>query len=863
MTPSKASDRLYRLLLRCYPGEFRDDYEREMMLAFQERLAHDRGVGLGAVLRLWLQLLTDSLLRAPREHFDVLRQDVRYAIRSIRRAPAFALTAIATLALGVGANTAIFSIVHAVVMNPLPYAESDRLIRIWERHEQLAPEGFAVSLPNYASWRERVQTVEVAAWRGGSVTLRGKGEPVRVQSVAITPDFFRLLAVKPVLGRVLLPSDENASAGNVAMIRDSLWRSYFGSDPGVIGSTVSVGDQSYTIVGIIPTESVPMTSEFCTPLRINLAEEDRSNHIANVIARVKPGFTIAQAAQEMEAIARQLSSEFPASNKGWGVEVSSVYDWLIPPETRRALFMLLGAVGCVLLIACANVANLMLARAAARKREIAVRLAIGAARRRIVRQVLTEGLVLALLGGGAGILLAYWGVPAIRQWLPDTLPRGDEADVSVTVLLFSLGVCVLTGLIFAALPAFTSSRHDVISSLKEGARGSSAAGARSRQVLAAAQVALATVLLVGAGLFVQSLQRLRQVELGFDPSNVTTAMMGVQGERFSKPGAPWTLFYGPLLDRLAAAPGVEGAAMSSGAPFGGGNTGMPVTAVGESLIGTAPLQSDWRMVSPSYFRTMHIPLLRGRYFSSNAVEDDFKLIVSAEMARRIWGDADPIGRQIEAGPNGKWTVIGVVGNVRNLDLALSPAPTMYLSTTRFVWPTMTIIVRGDERAQAATLLRTAVREQDPQLAVYNVRSMTEMVDRSAAQPRLNASLITLFAVLAALLAAIGIYGVLAYLVSQRTPEIGIRMALGAGRGSVQRLVLSRGLRLAALGLVAGIGGAVLVARWIGTMLFEVRARDPFTIAAAVATVAAIALLASYLPARRAAKVDPLIALRAE
>ena len=431
------------------------------------------------------------------------------------------------------------------------------------------------------------------------------------------------------------------------------------------------------------------------------------------------------------------------------------------------------------------------------------------------------------------------------------------------MLLFSLGVCAVTGLAFAGLPALTSSRHDVIGSLKEGARGSSAAGARSRQVLAAAQVALATVLLVGAALFVQSLQRLRHVDLGFDASNVTTAMMGVQGERFSKPGAAWALFYGPLLDRLAAAPGVEGAAMSSGAPFGGGNTGMPVTAVGDSLIGTAPLQTDWRMVSPGYFRTLRVPLLRGRYFSNNAADDDFRLIVSAEMARRIWGDADPIGRQIEAGPNGKWTVVGVVGNVRNLDLALEPAPTMYLSTTRFVWPTMTIIVRGDERAQPATLLRTAVREQDPQLATFNVRTMQDMVDRSAAQPRLNASLVTLFAALAALLAAIGIYGVLAYLVSQRTQEIGIRIALGAGRGTVQRLVLSRGIRLAAVGLFAGVAGALVVARWIGTMLFEVRARDPLTIAAAVGTVAVIALLASYIPARRAAKVDPLVALRAE
>ena len=863
MPPTTLSERLYRLLLRCYPGEFRDDYEREMMLAFRERLSHDRGVGLGAVLRLWAQLLTDSVVRAPREHLDILRQDIRFTLRSLRRAPAFALTAIATVALAVGANTAIFSIVHAVALRPLPYEASDRLIRIWERHDQLAPEGFAVSLPNYVSWRERARSIEIAGYRTGSVTMRGKGDPIRVPSVAMSADYFRLLAVKPLLGRTLVAEDESPAAGNVALIRDSLWRNYFSSDPGVLGTAVTVGDQPYTIVGVVPEDSVPLTAEFYTPLRVNLATEDRSNHIASVLARLKPGVTLAQAAQEMTAIAKQLETEFPASNKGWGVNISTVYDWLIPPDTRRALFVLLGAVGCVLLIACANVANLMLARAASRKREIAVRLAIGAARRRIVRQVLTEGLVLAVLGGGAGILIAYWGVPAMRGWLPESLPRVNEVRVNPAVLLFSLAVCALTGLAFAGLPALGSSRQDVLSSLKEGARGSSAVGARSRQVLAAAQVALATILLVGAGLFVQSLQRLQHVELGFDSTNLTTGMMGVQGKQYNEAGAAWTLFYGPLLEKLAAAPGVEGVALSSGAPFGGGNTGMPITAVGDSQIGTAPLQTDWRMISPGYFRTMRIPLLRGRYFSNVAAEDDFKLIVSAEMARRIWGDADPIGRQIAAGPNGKWTVIGVVGNVRNLDLALSPAPTMYLSATRFVWPTMTIIIRGDERAQAATLLRNTVRAQDPQLAVFNIRPMSDMVSRSAAQPRLNASLVALFAALAAVLAAIGIYGVLAYLVSQRTQEIGIRVALGAGRPAVQRLVLSRGMRLAVAGLIAGVGGAVLVARWIGSMLFEIRARDPWTIAGAVAAVAIVTLLASYIPARRAARVDPLIALRAE
>jgi len=542
--------------------------------------------------------------------------------------------------------------------------------------------------------------------------------------------------------------------------------------------------------------------------------------------------------------------------------MSSVYDWLVPEPTRRALFVLLGAVCCVLLIASANVANLMLARAAARRREMALRMAIGAARRRLVRQVLTEGLVLAGAGGTAGILLAYWAVPLIRQWLGSTLPRADETAVSAPVLLFSLGVCIVTGLGFAILPALASSRGDVIGSLKDGARGSST-GARSRQLLAAAQVALATVLLVGAGLLVQSLLRLQRVELGFDPADITTGMMGLPPDRFKAPNSPWDSFYKPLLDRLASAPGVQAAAMSSGAPFGGGNTGMPINGVGETRMGSASLQTDWRMVSPGYFKAMRIPLLRGRYFEPSGSTDKTTLIVSATTARRMWGEADPIGRQIQAGPNGRFTIVGVVGDVRNLDLSLTPAPTMYLSTAGFLWPTMTIIVRGDERAQAPALLRNVVRDMDPQLAVFNIRQMNDLIDESAAQPRLNASLIGLFALVAALLAAIGIYGVLAYLVSQRTQEIGIRLALGAGRPAVLRLFLARGLWLAAGGLAAGVLGAVGVSRWIGSLLFDMRARDPWTIAAAAGTVALIAVLASYIPARRATRVDPLLALRSE
>ena len=863
MARSTVAERLYRLLLHFYPAEFRDDYGREMMLTFRDRLSHERGLGTGAVLRLWGQLLIDSILRAPGEHLDVLRQDLRYARRSLRRAPLFTLGAVATLALGVGANTAIYSVVHAVALQPLPYESADRLVRVWERNESLSITGFGVSLPNFVSWRERSRALDLAGWRSGSVTLRTTAEPVRVRSAAISPEYFRILGATPLAGRAFVASDAAPGAARVALIRDSLWRSYFGSDSRAVGTPVTIGDQAYTIVGVIAENSVPLTAEFFTPLPLDVASEDRGNHIASVLGRVRDGYTIEQARQELETIARQLEVEFPRSNKGWSIEMSAVYDWLVPEPTRRALFVLLGAVCCVLLIAAANVANLMLARAASRKREIAVRMAIGAARRRLVRQVLTEGLVLALLGGGTGMLLAYWAVPLMRQWLPANLPRVDETAVNAPVLLFSLSICVVTGLAFAILPALASSRSDVTGALKDGTRGSSPSGTRSRQALAAGQVALATVLLVVAGLLVQSLQRLQRVDLGFDPAGITTGMMGLPPGQFTTPDSRWDGFYKPLLERLASTAGVEAVAISSGAPFGGGNTGMPVNGVGETRMGSAALQTDWRMVSPGYFNAMGIPLLRGRDFEPSGTADARTLIVSAAMARQMWGDADPVGRQIDAGPNGRFTVAGVVGDVRNLDLSLTPAPTMYLSTARYVWHTMTIIIRADTRAQAPALLRRTVREMDPNLAVFNIQQMNDLIAQSAAQPRLNASLIGLFALVAALLAAIGIYGVLAYLVSQRTQEIGIRMALGAGRPAVLRLFLTRGLWLTAGGLAVGVLAAIGVSRWIGSLLFETRARDPWTIAAAATVVGLITIVASYMPARRATTVDPLLALRSE
>ena len=863
MASMSFAERVYRLLLRCYPGEFRDDYEREMLALFRERLSEDRRAGFRAVLQLWWQLIADSLTRAPREHVDVLRQDLRYAARSFRRSPAFTATAMLTLALGIGANTAIFSVVHAVALRPLPYDPDNRVIRIWETQTSLDIDGFAVSLPNYVSWRERSQTMDLAAWMLSSVTLPTAGDPARVEGRLTSFNYFDVLGAKPLYGRLFEATDDVVGAAGVAVITDGVWRQHFDERTDTIGRAITVAGMPHTIVGIVPREALPTQAGIFTPLRINLTEQDRANHICQVMGRLRPGVTQQQALAELAGIARQLEVEFPASNRGWGVTIESMYNAVVPQETRRALYVLLGASGCVLLIACANVANLMVARAAGRRREMAMRLAIGAARRRLVRQTLTEGLLLTALGGLAGILIAWWAVPLARPLLPDSLPRAQDTAVNLTVLLFSIAVCAATAVTFGLLPAIVGSRSNLIDSLKDASRGSTGAGVRTRQALAAAQVAVATILLIGAGLLTQSLIRLQQVPLGFDPSSVTMGSLSLPPDRYKDSTATWT-FYRRLLERLAATPGIRSAAVTSGAPFAGGNTGMPIEPVGPSRLNGQPLQSDWRMVSPGYFAALRVPLLRGRTFAGTPVADQGAMIISSGMARRIWGDEDPVGKTLKAGPNGEFTVIGVVDDVRNLELAVPPAPTMYISSARYSWSPMNIVVRGaGEDPPGAEVVRSAIRELDPQLALYDVRSSRESIDRSAAQPRLNTILIGLFAVLAAVLAAVGIYGVLAYVIAQRTQEIGIRMALGADAHAVVRHFLAGGARLMLAGMAAGLAGALIVTRWTQSLLYEVQPRDPWSFGAGLAIVAAITTIACLIPSRRATRVDPLTALRAE
>jgi predicted permease len=529
------------------------------------------------------------------------------------------------------------------------------------------------------------------------------------------------------------------------------------------------------------------------------------------------------------------------------------------------LYLLLASVGVVLLIACSNVANLMLARAALRQRERAVRLALGASPLRLVRQALAETVLIAVAGGTAGILLAWWSLPVLKSQLGSTLPRVDGLDLSAPVLWFSVGVTALTSLLFGALPAALNSRRDLIGALKDGARGGGAKQQGwARRLLVIGQVALATVLLAAAALLVQSFRGLVRVDLGFEANRLTTAMIGLPDSRYNTQTKAWQ-FYKQLLEDLKSIPGVESVAITSGAPFSGGSTSMPIRAIGATGVATEDVQADWRMVSDDYFRTLGIAVHRGRTFepADGAEDASQNIILSANLARRLWPDGEPLGREVQLGNKRKYHVVGVVGDARNVTLNDQPRPAMYFPTSQLLWPTMTIVARNSSGMALAPMIRQKVASLDSQLALFNVRTMEMMLNTNTAQPRLTASLVGFFALLALLLAAIGVYGVLAYLVAQRTQEIGVRMALGARPGAVLRLILGHSLWLTAIGVAAGLAGAAALGPYIESQLFGVGPRDLTTLVVVAAALTSIAILASYIPARRATKVDPLVALRVE
>jgi putative ABC transport system permease protein len=803
-------------------------------------------------------------------------QDIRYAGRMMRRTPMFTVAVIMTVALAIAANTSIFSFVNAELLRPLPFRQPSRILQVAERNDKLNLPSFGASVLNFLSWREQQHSFqEIAAVGFNTYTLTGTGDPEQLYGNLISPALTRVLGLSPVAGRAFTNEEEKPGSTPVAMISEGLWKRRFGAEPSLIGGTITLNGQATTIVGIAPAAlSLISTAEVYTPLTIDPAKEIRLNHVLLVFGRLKNGISRQQAQAEMDSISSHMDRIYPEMHD-WGVRLLSMKETFVSPELKTGLVVLLLAVVFVLLIACANIANLLLSRAAAREQEIAVRTAAGASRARLIRQLLIESVSLASVGGAIGFAGAFWAVSAINRALPPNTLAVPEVHADARVLLFAVAATVATGLLFGLAPAWRVTRLDINDVLKQAGRGSPGGGhTRLRNGLAAAEVALATVPLIGAGLLIKTLGNLQSAHLGFDSRALITFQIALPTAKYPLT-AQAPQFYHALLDSIQATAGVRDAAVSSGIPFGAGSyTTSPVIAQGSVLPPGTPAAIDWRMVSGSYFKTMSIGLLRGRAFTdADGPTSPPVAIVSEATAKKLWGDADPIGRSFyrAADPKTLFTVVGVVGDVRNTALNQQSAALYYplawrigTAASRVNVVVMDVVVRTDGSPEALVpTLRQKVRELDPELPLANVRTMQEWISNNAAQPRLNARLLTLFAAIALLIAAIGIYAVLAYSVTQRTREIGLRIALGAQPAGVLRLVVKEGMKVALSGICAGLLGALAVGRAVSSLVYGVAVHDPSTFAGVAAVLTVIAFAACFLPARRAAKVDPMVALRYE
>ena len=795
--------------------------------------------------------------------------DVRYAFRMMCRTPMFTVAVILTVALAIAANTAIFSVVNAVMLKPLPFLEPDRLVQVAEKNDKLGLPSFGASVLNYVSWREQTQSFEELAGVGfATYTLSGAGEPEQLSGNRISPALTHVLGLSPILGRAFSADEENPSATPVAMIGEGLWRRHFGADPALIGRTITLNGTPTAVIGVAPAAlNLISGGDVYTPLIIDRAKEIRLDHEIFVFGRLKRGISSQQAKAEMLAIAVRDGKEYPEI-RDWSITLITMFNTFVSPQLKTGLLVFLFAVGFVLLIACANIANLLLARAATRQKEMAVRAAMGANRKRLLRQLLVESVTLSIGGGAAGLLGAIWAVRVINSALPlNTLPV-PTVQIDATVLWFAAGLTLVTGLLFGIVPALRTSMVDIIEVLKETGRGSSSGlRARLRNSLAAGELALATILLIGASLLIQTLANLQHVRLGFDSTSLLTFQLAPPVGQYPLTGKAQML-YRSLIDSLQSVPGVSGAAISSGIPFGAGNyTTHPMLTTGQSVLPAGTLiPIDWRIVSPGYFKAMRIPLLRGRDFTdADGPNTQPVMIVTQATAEKFWGDADPIGRTLARSADRRtvFTIVGEVGDVRSTSLN-QESPTLYYPMSWRVWPLMDVVVRAKGTPEALLpAIRQKVHELDAQLALANVRTMDEWLSNSAAQPRLNSELLAVFAVIALLIATIGIYGVLAYSVNQRTREIALRMALGASPKSVLKLVIAEGLVVVVAGIGIGLAGGFALGRALSSLVYGVTVRDPATFLAVAAILAIVALAACIIPARRAMRVDPMVALRYE
>lgn len=817
-----------------------------------------------------------------------LWQDIRYAFRTMRRNPGFALVAVLTLAIGIGANVAIFSVVNGVLLEPVPFPHPDRLVLIWETDMNRGVLRGTIAATELLDWRTMNHSFEqLSAWRAMFYTITGNGEPEQVWGAQVTGNFFRLLGVAPVLGRDFQSDDEQPGREQVTILSYRFWEGHFGGDPRAIGQTIRIDGKPYTVIGVLPQDFSPygVSSDLdvWTPFAFVRSKLDPEDHELIVFGRMRKGVTLSQAQAEMETILAALKKTHPAFDQENGVRVVTFQSDLVRRQ-RPALLLLMGSVAFVLLIACANVANLTLARAADREREIAVRVALGAGRHRILRQLLTESVLLALIGGAAGIAMAYGGIAALKALVPPPgagpqMPFLDRIGINGPVLGFTLLISLATGILFGLAPAAQISRAGVYESLKEGSRGST--GSRRsrlvRSVLVVSEVGLSLMLLAGAGLLIRSFARMLDEKLGFDPANLLTMQVYLPESRYQT-GAQIDTFFQQVITGMSALPDVQSASAANYLPLTGWSgycdfdiAGRPHPRSGEHYTG------QYRVIDWRYIPTMGMAIKEGRDFAeSDGPDSEGVVMLSEALAHRYWRDHSPVGEEIQLDfkgainpwspiPHPGWLrIVGIVGDVRDWQWGEEKVGQIFLPATQDPSRIMRLIVKSrNDPSQLVSGVRSVVRSADPDQPVTDARSMDEYLAAALSQRRLSMFLLAIFAAVATLLAAIGIYGVMAYAVSQRTHEIGIRMALGAAPDDMRRMVIWDGMKLAGAGLALGILGSILGARYISSQLYGVKSSDPVTFALVLSGLALIALVACYVPAQRATRVDPLVALRHE
>jgi predicted permease len=863
--------RLYRALLLLYPASFRGEYRDELCALFAER--RRRTAGPGPVVMLWLDAIRDVFVNAPRVHADILRQDLRYARRSLTRTPGFAVTAVLVTALGIGANTAVFSLTDQVFLRPLPYRDADRLVKVWEHVPGYSR--METSAPNFRDWR-RMSTsfTTMGAFTGLATNLIGGTEPRRLEGATVDADVIRMLGVSPQLGRIFTEEDDRAGAPATVLLSYALWRSEFGGRADVLGTRVRLDEVEHLVIGVMPPTFLFPTREtqIWTPLQLDPDDTDRDNNYLYVLARLKPEISLEAAQAEMNVVTEQLERDYPKENLRTRATVHSLRDQ-VPSQNRMMLLALGGASICVLLIACTNLASLFLARVLKRRKELAMRTALGAGRERLVRQLLTESLVLSLLGGLLGVALAIATVPLLARLVPPTLPVGEATAVDPRVLVFAAIATFATGLGFGVVPAVRVASDRDLSGLREGSRGGSGGRTeRLRALLVSAEVAASVVLLISAGLLIRALWRVQAVDPGFRTTAVVAVQTPVPIEKYAATG-PRVDLYSRILSDVRALPGVTSAAYISFLPMVMRGGIWPVDVEGPPTIPDdlrGQRAASMRYVTPGFFQTLQIPIRQGRDIRESDTQNAPGVaVVSESFARRYWPGQDPMGKRFTFVFFPR-TVVGVVGDVRVRGLERESEPQVYLSyqqvpdrAIRYYVPKELVVRSSVDPTTLVPAVRAIIRKADPELPISAARTLQDIVDADTASRVTQLRLLTAFAALSLILAGIGLHGLLAFAVSQRVPEISLRMALGANGGDVLALVLRQALLLAVVGAIVGMALAYAVGHWMQGLLFGVQPGDLITFSTAGGVALLMTISGSLFPALRAVRVDPATVLRAE